>query len=390
MTDLEREERAFRKAFADHAGEATSGRTGETLTLVSRPPRRWWLLSVAAALVVGVAVLPFLMHQREKGAGQPTGPSTGATAPAGDWRWVAFRDIEVRVPADWAYANPPLRPDCITRGDASDPWARDVPRAPYVSVGIANTVVPAVGCSPVRKAGDPPKAFGDLPFKLWQPHVQLTAFHSEWQRLTQVVGRWSYHGWKLSRDVLHGVVVSVLAPPGQSNLVTQVVDSARTVTRTTLGCDPASPAQRVGFARPDSGDLPAPEEVTAVTLCEYARTAGYQGLEGTRQLTGSSARRLVEAIRRAPATPGPNRPDVCTESMSGFRALALVFQGAEGKRLAEAYVYFDWCFGNGIFTKDGVHRLTRADCQPLFAEPPITYYTGDAATARLCGTDHSG
>ena len=93
----------------------------------------------------------------------------GNPATEQDWRWVAFRNIEVAAPAAWKLDYEAVRPDCIDAGNPTDFWARDLPQAPYVSVGTPNRAVPLVGCNRRPEPSDPRPAFGAVPFELGSP-----------------------------------------------------------------------------------------------------------------------------------------------------------------------------------------------------------------------------
>ena len=74
--------------------------------------------------------------------------------------------------------------------------------------------------------------------------------------------------------------------------------------------------------------------------------------------------------------------------MYGDAAIELRFfssREAITEPLSEAYVYYDWCFGNGIFDSQGTRHLTRENCQPLFAEPPINLWSGQGPVVKACG-----
>lgn len=74
--------------------------------------------------------------------------------------------------------------------------------------------------------------------------------------------------------------------------------------------------------------------------------------------------------------------------MYGDRAIALRFFVSSEEAtapLAEAYVYYDWCFGNGIFDSDGARKLAKANCAPLFAEAPISLRVGQRPVVDVSG-----
>jgi hypothetical protein len=323
----------------------------------------------------------------------PENPS-GSGAPAAltegsQWRWVGARDVEVLAPRAWGFDYEAVRPDCIdARNPVGDPWARDVPGAPYVMVGTPNRGVPAIGCLREREPGDPGPAFGDLPFSLWQPFVKVEQARPDLEGPGRTDGRWDYEGWRLTRQTVERVQVTVLAPPDHPSLGTEVLDSVRQVETNSLGCAATSPAQAVKFARPKGASIPPATRVGAIAICHYSRMDRSRGLEGSRRVTGPEARDLVEAIQKAPRSGGPDEPQHCVKDMYGDTAMTLrFFESLEQteRPLAEAYVYYDWCFGNGIFDSQGAHQLTRANCSPLFARPPISFWSGQVVITEVCG-----
>ena len=96
----------------------------------------------------------------------------------------------------------------------------------------------------------------------------------------------------------------------------------------------------------------------------------------------------MEAIHDAPRSGGPDEPQHCLKTMYGDTAIALRFFADPRETtdpLAEAYVYYDWCFGNGIFDSETTRQLTEANCAPLFAKPPISFWSGQRVVAEVCG-----
>jgi hypothetical protein len=339
-------------------------------------------VSTCLILVAGCASLD------SNSESDPAGGTTAAAADA-ELRWVGLRGVEVQAPADWANNYEAVRPDCIDPDSPqNDPWARDVPDAPYVAVGTPNRPVPLIGCLRQRESGDPGVAFGDLPFSLWQPFVKLEQARPDLEDPGRADGHWQYRDWQLTRDTIDGVQVTVLAPPDTPALGRDVMGSARQMETTSLGCGSTSPVLAEQFAQPSGGPVPAAKSVAAIAVCEYSRTPGSVGLEGSRRITGPEARDLVEAINDAPHSGGPDRPQHCVRDMYGDRAIALRFFARREETtapLAEAYVYYDWCFGNGIVDAQGVKKLTRANCAPLFAEAPISLWSGQKPIVEACG-----
>jgi hypothetical protein len=305
---------------------------------------------------------------------------------------VSYRDIEVKAPATWKYEYETIRPDCIIHpDDPNDPWAKGVPNAPYVTLATPNRPVPAIGCLHQPQPGDPAGAFGALPFVLWQPFVKLDEARPDLGDPEREDGQWRYRGGRLTRTTIDRVQITVLAPPDDPTLASTVVASVRRVQITTLGCQTRSPVQAARFTEPNGPPVPVAKDVAAVAICEYARTPGHAGLEGSRRISGPTARTLAAAILSAPAGGGPDRPHNCVSDMYGDHAIALRFFGSAAETtapLAEAYVYYDWCFGNGIIDAEHRRQLTRADCAPLFSIPPIGFWGGSTRVYAACSNPH--
>jgi hypothetical protein len=387
-TDLDREERAFRAAFSFHSGDAPD----EPLAMPSTAHRRWARAGVmvgAAACVLALVVVPVALSRDDDSDAGPAGPDPTAVDDP-DTRWVSFHDVEVAAPRAWAYDYDALRPDCISGGGPDDKWAQDVPPAPYVMVGGENRDVPLIGCTREHGPGVPGAEFGDLPYSFWQPYVKLGQARPDLvaDDPSRQDGTWTYDGWTLTRSTISDVQVSVLARPGDSGLGDQVVSSSRRVTTTVSGCDPDSGVRSEEFTRPDGPPVPKAADVAAVAICLYGRT--YEvGLVGSRVMTGAQAQDLTRAITDAPPGGGPDQPDQCIDDQFGDTGVALRFFGTEETvdPIGEAFVYFDWCFGNGIVDSANDYRLTRENCAPLFSEPPVTMWSGNDATFDLCHTD---
>jgi hypothetical protein len=302
------------------------------------------------------------------------------------WQWVGLHALEVRAPAGWGFQREIGRPDCVDPEKPGDMWGAGVPTSPYVTVTAAQRAVPLIGCVSPRP-GSPNPAFGDLPFSLWQPHVRLDAVGTEVSGQTGTLehadGEWTFEGWHLARRTFDDVQVSVLSAPGSPDLSGQVFASARSVEVNANGCATTSPFGD-GFPIPEGGDVPAPPEVRAVAVCEYVRIPGSAGLQGSWVMTGQEARDLAEAAKDAPEGGGPDKPADCSPDMWGDSAVVLRFFGGDDSFLTDAYVYTDWCFGNGIATSAGVRTLTEAACRPVFSRPEVVWWGGKKAVGRLC------
>lgn len=376
--------------------KATPGRCGRVEP--ATPAARHTVVKRRAGLRASLAAFISLIPLTSCASGEPSSerPSEVDTAetpePGEDWHWVGIRNVEVLAPATWEFDYEATRPDCIDAGNPRDPWAKDVPAAPYVTIGTPQRAVPAIGCLRERQPGDPGPEFGALPFSLWQPYVKLDQARPDLKDPARTDGEWQYRDWTLIRQTISGVQITVLAPPDRPTLGQSVLSSVRRVRTTSLGCEADSPAAAERFAQPKGAPIPVPEAVETIAVCHYSRIPGISGLDGSRQITGQAAQELVEAIRDAPSTGGPDAPQHCLPDMYGDSALTLRFFGREDSTspLAEAYVYFDWCFGNGIFDSAGARKLTKANCAPLFARPPVTFWSGQGVVVEACGPLASG
>ena len=233
---------------------------------------------VAGTVVVVVLVCGGVAAVARYDTGSEPTPSGSASGQEGSWRWAAYRDVEVKVPASWKNNYESARPDCIPRsatGPGKNTGGSDAPTAPYVAYGDAPRVVAAMGCRQERKPDDPDPVFGALPFALWEPYVK---FDQPRPDLT-VKGQYpdhedaalSYRGWRLTRTTTHGIQITVLSAPGKSGLARAVLDSIRTVQTTHLGCPTASTVLAHHPTAPTGAPLPRAEEIGAVTVCDYQR-----------------------------------------------------------------------------------------------------------------------
>ena len=379
MTEFEWEARVLRSALAQHADDAPD------IPDIGRPDRRRHAaMVVVAALVVAAVVLgASVAAPRLLGGQDPVAPSGAKqTTPVDEsqWQWVGLHAIEVRAPIGWGYAREAVRPDCINPDDPKDPWGTAVPVAPYVTVTSLQQAVPLIGCTAPRP-GNPDPAFGDLPFALWQPHVRLDAVTASTSQ--QPGGRWTHEGWRLSRRTFGDVQVSVLTPPEGSDIAEQVFASARTVETNHLGCATATPFSE-GLPEPGGAPVPPAADVEAIAVCDYSRIDGAEGLQGSWLMKSQQARDLTSAVLDSPTGQGPDKPQNCSPDMFGDSAVALRFLGDSDAVLADAYVYTQWCFGNGIVTSSGSRMLTEENCSPIFSRPEVAWWSGQAAVMRLC------
>ncbi|HXH78096.1 hypothetical protein [Nocardioides sp.] len=380
MTEFRREEGAFRNALAKHASEAPA------LAALNRSARRRREVAVITAAVASVVVGAFLVVPALVGGQDSPDPSVAESTTVVDeseWKWIGLHAVEVRAPARWDFGREVVRPDCIDPDDPNDPWAEGVPTAPYVTVTPVQRASPMIGCTAPRP-GNPDPAFGDLPLPLWQPHVRLDVAVPDASQLPdRVDGQWTHQGWRLSRRTYDDVQISVLTSPDAADIAEQVFDSARTVETNHVGCQTSSPFT-AGFPQPDGDPVPPAVDVQSIAVCDYSRISGAEWLQGSWRMTGQQAQDLAAAIVASPAGQGPDEPQNCSPDMFGDSAVVLRFFDADDSLLADAYVYTQWCFGNGIVTSSGSHMLTAKNCPPIFSRPEVTWWGGQAQVMRVC------
>lgn len=381
MSELDREEAAFRQTFARHAEDV------EPVTLREpRQPGRHWRapLMVAAVVLLLVGVGVSIAGSRTDNAD----PAPAGDAELANARWIGIRNIEVKAPVGWPALYEPTRPDCMS-GRTNDPAEPGFAKRGYVVIGVPDRIINAIGCFRKRGPDDPDEAFGELPFPLWRPYVKVVpALPDVANSDTEYSdGSWEFRGWRLTRRTYGDVQVSVLSVPGDDNLGPAVLDSARRVTVNDLGCPATSPV--LDHPDLDSRLLPSPAEVTEVVICDYSRDRSEQGpglLAGSRSLVAEAARDLTRAIQEASPSGSTGR-GTCRHRTE--RGLVLQFNSRGGTAPASAYVYVDSCSENGIVAPGlGTRRLTRDDCAPLFDAPPIglflysTITVGDACSTQ--------
>ena len=375
VSEFDREEAAFRDAFARHAEDA--GTTG------FGTPRRHWraplLVAAVVLLIVGAAV--GAVSTRDDKPDSSPADGTGLEHA----QWIGIRNIEVKAPADWAPKYEPALPECI-RGNTNDPAQPSLMKQGYVVIGVPERFINAIGCVRTRDVGDPDAAFGDLPFPLWRPYVKVVPARPDLAEGNEEYrdGAWEFRGWRLTRKTVDDVQVSVLSVPGDDALGPEVMSSARRVSWNSLGC----PVDSAVLDHPDvdARPLPAPSDVTGVVVCDYERNQWGHGLAGSRELAGNAASALVTAIQDAPPVPSAGRGTTCRHRTD--RALTLLFRGSGGQVATSAFVYVDSCAENGVVVPGlGTRQLTRSDCSPLFAEPPIgLFIPRTSAVRRACSS----
>ena len=428
MSDFEREERAFRAALAraadgfeprelaipgasEEAGPADLSDQAEKAEEKARVRRKApWILAAAAAVLAVVGLGGVVANLQPSGSG---GESTAASdasgaedrsgnapkalgadeaapegtyvergrtdlpAPADGNRWAVRYDIAFQVPEEWADATAPALPECIAK--PGDQWDT-VPRTPYVA-NITNQPVPSIACNETEDRDFPPQ-FGKVPFALWQPYVLI---EKPGKGASLQTGSWEHEGWLLTRvQVGDDAYATILTGPGDERVNQEIKGSLRTVAKDPYGCETASPLAEGDPVRPKTDPATSPlegDDPESIAICRYEPSSA--SLTGSREITGSDAAGLLEAIRSAPARSGPNTPQNCAagQPVTAYVILRIFRDGGEP---GEVFVNYENCDDHGFYDGVTVHELTAAACRPVFAEEPVTIYSAQGDVARVC------
>jgi hypothetical protein len=434
MSDFEREERAFRAALARAADGfeprelAIPGGSDTTAPMVvsdeteqndqteqdepKGPVRRRapWILAAAAAVVTVVGLGGVVANLQTAGSG---GESTAASDTAGDEessgdapkvlaeqdeavpestyrepgrtdlpapaegnRWAVRYNIAFQVPEEWADATAPALPECIAK--PGDQWDT-VPRTPYVA-NITNQPVPRIACNETSDRDFPPQ-FGKVPFALWQPYVLV---EKPGKGASLQTGSWEHEGWLLTRVQIEDAYATILTGPGDDEINNQAKGSLRTTPKDPYGCETASPLAEGDPVRPKSEPSTSPLEGDApesIAICRYEPSSA--SLTGSREITGTTAAGLVDAIRSAPRRSGPNTPENCAPGQP-VTAYVILRISRDGDAPKDVYVNYENCIDHGFYDGVTVHELTAAACRPVFAEAPVTIYSVQDDVAKVC------
>jgi hypothetical protein len=361
-----RAEQAFRAALTQRAEALDT----VPLEAPSRSRGRRWLPGVVAAavlaLVGGTALAAGVLDNDEPGSTSGTDSdvqSVGALPPAdAGSRWVSWRNVGVQVPAAWADGYEAGSDWCADRGSREP----ELPPAPYVSRNSSGIVFDIL--CPAPDDGRP-DVFGESPQDHWAPHL---TFAPAAEALED--GETSFDGWTITAKTIDSVQLRLWTDSETSGLADQILESVATFTTDANGCDVTSPVQAKEFVRPRPAfDVAQVDAVDSISICQYDRFLGDQAvaLMQSRRLVGLAAADLLAGIQNAPTGGGPDWPEQCTDDSYGDHGIAIRFH--HDGTTDDAYVYYDWCFGNGI--DDGTTRfeLTADNCAPLFGNGVVAW-----------------
>ncbi len=370
-----RAEQAFRTALTQRADsldtvplEAPSGSRG----------RRWLpgvVAAVVLALVGGTAIaVGVLGDDGPAGTTVTDEQPAGALPPADEGsRWVSWRNVGVQVPTGWADGSEPGPDWCADTG--TEP---ELPPDPYVARNGAAGGVLGIGC--MQPEDGRPTIFETAPQDRWAPHLTFADAAN-----APDDGETEFDGWTITTKTIDSVQLRLWTDAETSGLADQILESARTFTTDANGCDISSPVQAEEFVRPEPAfEVAQVDVVDSIPICQYDRHLGDQAvaLMASRRLEGSAAADLLAGIKNAPTGGGPDQPENCVDDMYGDHAIAVRFH--HDGSTDDAYVYYGWCFGNGIDDGTTRYELTADNCAPLFGDGVVAW-SFQSSMASRCG-----
>jgi hypothetical protein len=171
------------------------------------------------------------------------------------------------------------------------------------------------------------------------------------------------HGWLEEVRVVDGIHLSAFG--NDPVLLQRILDSARPIDgRDAYGCSSTAPPVVSEGHRPTGPGLGGIGAIESIRLCGY----GIDGLPRDARLlaggeiSGDKARRVVAALRAAPAGSGPNHEYDCETTR--FRDdLLITVRGSSGEQ--EVSVRYNSCNHNGIDDGTTSRQLTREALLPL-------------------------
>ena len=311
--------------------------------MLSRRRRRRINVSIAAIVVLAVGSPVAVLAAAEGGGG--VRPAIDAT-----WRWESYRDVQVRVPPDWAYGVPG-RAWCTAPPEGETRRVRPgaVGRPGPIDLILCPTEYP-----PVNQRED------WLTFNS-RDEVGERRFDGDWVEETRRV---------------NGVFVTAFT--NDDALREAILGSAQPIAGTDRhGCATDHPVagDPAGY-RPDpaGGGLPPADAVESISVCRYELASGSAApLLSSARIPGAAAKEIVDAIRSAPEGEGPDEENAGPGS-DGREIAILRITTADGAR--EVVVHYSGASGNGFDDGTAKRELTAAAVRPLLsgANSPTQMY----------------
>lgn len=378
--DGDRAKRAFRAAFEDQTGNlALEPLDPAAARRTAKSHATWNVIGVAAAataIVVGAASI--VQWVRDDGGGQTvSGPITTQPAepsatpddqgePIDGWRYESYRDVQLQVPASWGYGPGSTSDWCVDDGA----W---LPKEPYVG-RTDNQVVESILCS------ESPE---EAPARLQVPHVVFSPLQPG--ASDEASGSSDSDLVTLKKPIGHALV-TVMAPQTLAQLI---LDTAVVVKADHNGCPVSDPIQGPEFASPtgNSRSLAGIDHVDTIAICRYllsvdASELQKPGLLSSAELEGRAAENELGAMKAAAEGGGPDDPSHCDDYLIGDEAVVLRLN--DGSETNQVYVYYNWCFNNGLDDGTTKRMLTVDSCGPLFDALQLTDFSGSGGIYKIC------
>ena len=346
MTD-DRAEQAFRDTLHQHADDAGF----QPLHMAARSTPRWtrWLPAAAAFVLVAAIAVPLLIGRLNGTAGSSAVPAQApvASASAGSgssaaWRWESSRVLSYQVPVSWGYGWSPAGDWCAA-GTGS-------PYGAFVDVAPEQRTTLAIGCSRT------------IPADRLAMFVTVRPVHAA-DRGWDVP-----QGWRITETEIAGYLLEVVHPEREQQVAREIVGTARPI-----GAVDPNGCQGIG----GSLQQQTVTDPLRVSLCQYDLAKGRQ-LLASKQLTGSAARQVAQALASAPDGTGPD-DDSCTRAGDA----EVVVRLWEGQAAQDVRVRYSGCRGNGIEGLGAPRKVTFDACQAIM-QGALTFNSGHGAAAQLC------
>lgn len=348
-----REALAFRRGLGDPANTLTGTAlppppTASQLRSRKSTQRPWLRPLVAAAaavaLVGGFGVWRSINHQ-------PAQPSIGIAAIPAGWKQMSQYNVAITVPESWRW-GPTVRPNSPCELAAP---TNSGDNTPYVEAAWTTGMIANSATCPSSPIETTRVAFTRGPD---------AAPTTDPNRLV------------ISRTVADTTISVILPPTAEATARDQahrIVDSAVQINYDAQGC-PTS--------RPDAvatGVISAVDKITSARICQYDATQTSL-LLGSRTVDAATAQALWTATITAPHTAIAEHSCPAHAQTSTATLTYLTSSGITASEL----VRYDNCGTASARLSTGAHRLTHANCQPIFAELPIILPANHADQATVC------
>lgn len=382
-------ERMMKEGLERRAASVDESAAGEIVVAArAGSPRRPWrntaVMGLAAASVAGIALATLVLDDDDIRSGGRDTDAVGDPAtdvPVTAWRTEYWHDIQVDVPADWAWGGAPVR-DTVGRDDGSDPRLLDCGAMAYISpkdVKYVNGEVTASG--EVRYLnGDATIPYVGRPVYMTDACAVVGLGETRppsapyvWLGVSLEPGTVDVGGGYTQETIeVNGSTVTVATR--DDALREKILDSATGGETCISEYDGVPTIQAV----PREG-VP---EVTGMTVCAYGEsTDGKAELTYVTHVDAAATRRFQEAVSRTPAV------DCAGGQVHEW--VVLTVEGAGGLR-QEHLVQLGECSGIQLLPGDDLIELTDETVAPWAVDGIPAYVTGPYGGKGLTGAFFKG